>query len=858
MFEVMRVVKRILCAALLPFLLSVQTLLAVPLQSPSEFLGFEVGADRKIADYRQMLSYFRALDAASPRLEIEDLGKTTLGEPMIMAVISSKENLANKTRLKEIARKLADPRGASDEEIRRLVEEGRTIVMVTCNIHSTEIAASQMAMEWAHALVSAEDAETKRRLDNVVLLLVPSLNPDGQIIVTDWYRKNLGTAFEGGRLPWLYHPYVGHDNNRDWYMLTQKETRNLSRAIYHEWFPQLFVDEHQMGSEGPRMFIPPVADPIDPDVHPLIWREANLIGTNMAFRLEQKEKAGLISGYAYDGYWLGGTRNTGWWKNITGLLLETASAKIATPVYIDPTELEGGRKGLFEYKATANHPNPWKGGWWRMRDIMDYQRIASDALHETAADRRIDFQNDIVTRARDAVAAARPLEGYRIPFDQPDYPTARRLASLLAEHNVEVFVNEQGDFWVPLGQPYGRFVVEMMEPQRYPEVKLMPGNDILQPYDVATWTLPLQMGVKSERVVLRSVPQLTRFDPTRVEAVRELPPVDSFAVAMSSPETARVVNRALTAGTVRISRDAGGVEVYVLDSAAARAASSVAQRAGVKLTAGVAAAGSPQLRAPRVAIYKPWSASMDEGWTRWLLEQYEFNTVSIENRDFVTAAGTKAGSKTGGRSLRDRFDAIILPDIGKESIATGRSKVEEGGMKYSEELPPDYRGGIGKEGATALRTFVEAGGTLIAFASASEYVIDEFNIPVRNALSRVKSEDFSVPGSLLRVNVNRHPVTRGLPDDIALFLDSKMAFETVLPGVGMQRTVLASYPVDTHDLLLSGWIKGEEKLSRRSAAVALTYGKGKLVLLGFRPQHRAQTHVTFPFVFNSIYWSVQE
>ena len=240
-----------------------------------------------------------------------------------------------------------------------------------------------MAMEWAHALATANDAETKRRLDDVVLLLVPSLNPDGQIMITDYYRKYVGTKYEGGRLPWLYHHYVGHDNNRDWYMLTQPETRALSRAVYHDWNPQLFVDEHQMGSEGPRMFIPPFADPLDPDVHPLIWREVNMVGANMALRLEQAGKSGLIYGYSFDAYWMGGTRNTGWWKNITGLLLEIASARIASPVYIEPNELRGGTKGLIDYKATINHPNPWKGGWWRMRDIMDYERIASDALLET-------------------------------------------------------------------------------------------------------------------------------------------------------------------------------------------------------------------------------------------------------------------------------------------------------------------------------------------------------------------------------------------------------------------------------------------------------------------------------------------
>src|SRR5438132_14137248 len=361
---------------------------AAAIPSPSQFLGFEVGADRTLADYRQIVSYFRALAAASPRVQIENLGRTTLGEELIMAVISSEANMQNLPRIKAVAKQLADPRGLSDSQIDALVREGKSVILVTCNIHSSEIASSQMAMEWAYALATANDAETKRRLDEVVLLLVPSLNPDGETMITDYYRKYLGTKYEGGRLPWLYHHYVGHDNNRDWFMLTQLETKALSNAIYHQWYPQVFVDEHQMGSTGPRMFIPPFADPVDPDVHPLIWREVNIIGTNMAFRLEQQNKAGMIYGYSFDAYWLGGTRTTGWWKNITGLLLETASARIATPIDVAPSELQGGTKGLIEYKPTINHPNPWPGGTWRMRDIMDYERIASDAYLEIASNYR--------------------------------------------------------------------------------------------------------------------------------------------------------------------------------------------------------------------------------------------------------------------------------------------------------------------------------------------------------------------------------------------------------------------------------------------------------------------------------------
>ena len=818
--------------------------------SPSEFLGFTVGADRKIADYRQIVSYFRALDAASARVEIQNLGKTTLGEEMIMAVISSEQNLQNAKRIKEIARRLADPRGLSDSEANALVQEGRVVLLITCNIHSTEIGASQMAMEWAHALATAEDAETKRRLDNVVLLLVPSLNPDGQIMETEWYRKNLGTKFEGSRMPWLYHHYTGHDNNRDWFMLTQKETRAMSRVMYHDWFPQIFLDEHQMGSTGPRIFVPPFADPADPDIHPLVFREVNLIGANMALRLEQAGKSGVIYAYTYDAYSPSMTRNTGWWKNISGLLTEVASANFGTPVHVAPGELSGGQKGLVEYGVQTNFPNPWPGGWWRLRDVMDYERIASDAILETCADRREDFLRNMLARSRAAVAAAAPREAYRIPVDQRDRPSAVQLARLMNDHNVEVFTADNGDFWIPLAQPYGKFVREMFEVQRYPEVKLVAGREIVRPYDVSAWTLPLLMGVAVEKATLPD--GLARYRP--VTSSTPTTSRSAFAVEPGSPENAKVVNAALRAkaANVSIARSPlshGGrswpAGTVFLDAEAARAAAPVLTESAVEsLPVSTLPAGVERLRVPRVGLYKPWAASMDEGWTRWVLEQYGFEPKSVDNK--MIRAGR----------LSDKFDAIVLPDVAKEVIATGRPKVEEGEMRYFAELPPEYAGGLEKEGAKALNDFVAAGGTLIALDSASDWVIENFNVPVRNSLYRAKAEDFLSPGALLRLRVTPdHPVTHGLPAEVAAFLNDSTAFQTVLGGAEVEHSVLAAYPDSPRDILLSGWLRGEERLARRAAAVAITYGKGKIVLLGFRPQHRAQTHGTFPFLFNALYWS---
>ncbi len=824
--------------------------LAADVPSPSDFLGMKIGADRTLADYRQILSYLKAVAAASPRVQLEVLGKTTLGEDFVLAIVSSAENMKNLPRIREIARKLADPRGLSDAEIMALAREGKAIVLVTCNIHSTEIGSTQMAMEWVHALATTTDPATLARLANVVLLLVPSINPDGQIMESEWYRKWLGTKYEGGRMPWLYHPYVGHDDNRDWCMLTQKESKALTRAVYHEWLPEVWLDEHQMGAAGPRIFMPPYSEPVDPDIHPLVWREVNLIGANMALRLEQAGRSGVIYGYSFDAYWPGGTKNTAWWKNVSGLLTEVASARMATPVYIEPGELSGGgRKGLIDYKPQVNFPNPWPGGWWRLRDIMDYERIVSDALLEICANRREDLLLDMATRARSAVASFPPDAAYVIPAAQRDPASARRLAALMAEHAVEVRSAPSGDVFIPLAQPYGRFVQEMFEPQRYPEVKLVPGKEIVRPYDVAAWTMPMMMGVDVRRAALP--PNLPLFSAESKAAS----PAGLVAILPGRPESAKVVNAALKAGvSVWVARTAvteSGVSFQagtVFLDGAAKGVAEVFAETGVPATAVSAMpAGAAKMRAPRVGLYKGWNASMDEGWTRWILETYGFVPKSLDPK------AIRAGK------LRESLDVIVLPSVAPETILTGKPKRDEGEMRYSVDLPPDYQGGIEKEGAKALKEFVEAGGTIVALSQASDFLISEFNIPVRNVLGRARREEFQCPGSLLRVRVNGdHPVTWGLPRETAVFVNEAVAFQTVLPGPELSRWDLASYPDDERDVLLSGWISGADRLLRRSAAVATTFGKGKLVLLGFHAQFRAQTPATFPFLFNALWWSADD
>ncbi|MEO8054144.1 MAG: hypothetical protein ABI768_03260, partial [Acidobacteriota bacterium] len=584
------------------------------------------------------------------------------------------------------------------------------------------------------------------------------------------------------------------------------------------------------------------------DIHPLVWREVNLIGADMALRLEQQGKSGVIYGYSFDAYWPGGTKNTAWWKNISGLLSEVASVRMASPVIIDPGELSGGGKGLIDYKPQVNFPNPWPGGTWRLRDIMDYERIISDALLETCAGRREDLLLDMAARSRAATATFPKDAAYVLPAVQRDPASARHLAALMAEHGVEVRRAPSGDLFVPLAQPYGRFVQEMFEPQRYPEVKLVPGKEIVRPYDVAAWTMPMMMGVEVRRA------PLPKDLPLFSAEAKAASPTGLVAILPGRPESAKVVNAALRSGAaVAVARapiTEGGANypagTVFLDGAAKGVAEVFAETGVPSTSVSAVPVSASKLRAPRVGLYKGWNASMDEGWTRWILEQYGFAPRSLEPK--AVRAGKLGGS----------FDVIVLPSVSPDALLTGKPKRDEGEMRYSVDFPPEYQGGIEKEGAKALKEFVEAGGTIVALSQASDFLISEFNIPVRNVLGRARREEFQCPGSLLRVSVSDHPVTWGLGREAAVFVNEAVAFQTVPPGPELSRWNLASYPDDERDVLLSGWINGADRLLRRSAAVATTFGKGKIVLLGFRAQFRAQTPATFPFLFNALYWSVDD
>ncbi len=800
--------------------------------TPSQVTGLAVGADRTLADWGQITRYFAELAAASPYVRVDTLGATTQGRPFVMATITAPANQRRLAEIRAAQARLADPRGLSGADEARLVAAQPAVVMISCNIHSTEIGASQMAMELAYRLATVDTL--RRALDSVVVLLVPSMNPDGQQMVVDWYRRGLGTAFEGGPLPYLYHPYTGHDNNRDWYMVTQRETRLVTDVLYRRWFPEVFYDVHQQGTDGMRITLPPHVDPIDPNVDPLIVRGINHVGAEMALALESRGKTGVGDGATYDLWWHGGARSAPTRHNMVGLLTEAASARVATPITLTAADLRGHERGLPRYERRVNFPNPWPGGTWRLRDIMDYELIASEALVKMLARQRGDYAGNFVALGRKEVAlgAAGGPWAYVLPAGQADAHAVARLVEVLRVGGVEVELAAApftaggraygaGSYVVRMAQPYRAHAKDLLEPQRFPRLEAYPGGPPQRPYDVAGWTLPYQFGV-------------------RADVIDSAFAVASAPVSGMGDSTAR--SGCAAERRSEASLDAANTACYRVAFATLRAAP---LRRLVRLTSG---ASTLSVRtAPRVALYKPWTANMDEGWTRWVFDQYGVPYATL------TDSAARAGD------LRARYDVVIVPDMTLREAREGMS---------AKQVPAPYAGGLGDAGIAALRAFAEAGGTIVLVDRATEIASGPFGLAVARitpprasaegagaaaageAADTSRGESLYAPGSILRVLVDRtQPMAAGMADTAGVYFTNSTTLDVSrVPGA----RVVARYPERADDILMSGFLSGGARIAGRAALAEAPLGRGRVVLFGFRPLYRGQSIGTFKLLFNAI------
>jgi hypothetical protein len=861
--------------------------------------GFKPGADNKLATYDQTIAYFKKLAASSRYLQLMEAGKTTQGRTIYYALISDPKNLAKIDRYREIAQLLAHPEGMTDEQAYKLALEGKALVHIDGGCHASEVAGPQMMPQLAFDLLrQTDDHRIKEILDNDIVILWPTMNPDGQQMVAEWYMKNIGTPYENSGLPRLYQEYVGHDNNRDAYMINMIESRVMEH-FWRQWEPHIIYVFHQSSPPPTRIWLPPFSEPVGLAAPYLMSREVNMIGMAIAKGLDERGQVGATHmGTSFDAWYPGYVDYAPIFKNIPAFWTETAGNGAV------PTESQAiSESGL---RPQSLYSSPWPGGWWRLGDAVAYNETAAISTLEWAAKYRESLLYNRYQAGRDQITRGKKAAPYAyfIPQDQRDPVAAVELLRRLAFSGVRVSqltspitldnISYPAGTWViPTDQEFAAFARELLDIQKYPDLRRYPGGPPLPPYDAAGWTLPLQMGI---RCIAASTPLTDEMRgkmkllgpkpdpklkpaPYNMAAVNDPAPFDSvpgigfnsnssaaaivppagritgsgpaLAVDPAQNNAYRAINRAWKQGA-SVQFVSGGSSRYLItglaDSAQTELVNSLALMAERTAVSGTA------LKKPRIGLYQAWSGSMDEGWTRWMMEQYSFEFISLHPEDFHGI-------------LRDKVDVIILADDARipaagggrsaggaqaagrgQAGAAGAAAQTAAGRGGGRAVRPEYAYTLTDEDLQGLDQFIRAGGTLVCLNNAYRFAIQQFKLPVKNAVEGLKPEEFFLRGSIVEVVTDpTHPVMAGMPEKAAVFVDGSPVFE---PLEGFKGKVLAKYQ-ETGSPLLSGYLIGEKYLQGKAAALDVEVDKGHVVLLGFRPQWRGQPFGTIRVVFNS-------
>ena len=849
--------------------------------TPKEQFGFALGDDYQLANYRQIAEYWRKLDAESDRMSVQEIGRTAEGRPHLMAIVTSPANHQQLTRYQDISRRLALAEGLNDDDAHGLAREGKAVVWIDGGLHASETLGAQQLTQMVFEMVSRTDDETMRLLNECVILFVHA-NPDGNDLVADWYMRQSDPSKRTlAGLPRLYQKYIGHDNNRDFFASTQAETENINRVLYHAWLPQILYNHHQSGPAGTVVWSSPQRDPYNYNLDPLLILGLQALGTHMHQRLASEGKPGatMASGGAYDGWWNGGIRNTGNFHNIIAILTETIGSP--TPMRIP----------FVAQRQLPNRDNPYPIApqEWRFRQSIDYSMSFNRAVIDYAARNREHLlfniyrmgQRSIRRGSEDTWTPApsrlkegvtfedlrkpelRDPRGYIIPSDQPDFPTAIKFVNALREVNVAVH-RATGDFAVgakkyPAGsfvvltaQAFRPHVIDMFEPQDHPNVIPYPGAPPTPPYDNAGWTLAFQMGVQFDRILEPFSGPFEKVTEWNVKPTPSPVPGTMGLLQLDRRQNDAViaVNRLLQAGAKQVI--VGPAAFYV---SANRELEKLVTPLGVNLRRTDAILGGPRVRMPRIGLWDQYGGSMPSGWTRWILEQFEFPYSR------VFAQELDAGNLTA------KYDVLIFVDgaIPAPPRPTGEAGAGRGGRGGGPELsaadvPEDYRTHLGRvtveRTIPQLRQFVENGGTIVAIGSSAQNIATYLQLPVESHLVEdgkpVPRSKYFVPGSVLTARVDvKHPIAAGMAERTDFFFDNSPVFRIT----GASVRPIAVFDTDTP--LHSGWAWGQKYLKGGVVAAEATIGKGRVLLFGPEILQRAQPHGTFKLLFNAIYASVE-
>ncbi len=868
------------CLITLSLMLIFQEFLqAQSIPTPQSHFGFELGTDGKLASWKSIIGYYRKLDSSSDRILVKELGQSTLGNPFIIIIITAPENITRLDRLSQISRNLADPRGRSKAEIDQLIDEGKSVVAVSCGLHATEIAAVQMAPGLAYRLATANDKQTREILQNSVFLLFGCFNPDGAEMVADWVEKTRDTKYQGSRFPDLYHHYAGHDNNRDSYTLSLKESQMFAKVVYHEWIPQMYLDIHQMGSYGARLYVPPYHDPINPNVDPLNWMEHELVGANMQIALERAGMTGIVAGAPYTGWWFPSFHMSTNHRNIVGMLTETASARLVWPLYIHPHQLRPHGRSHAEYEPMQVFPNPWPGGWWRLSDMIRQQEISTYALLQTAANNRELLLHNMVFKMQRTIEKGNegPEYAYIVPAKQHDSLTVDKLVRILMQNNIEVhrakadfetdgrFVHT-GDYVVSLAQPNGALVKSLLAEAHYPDnaiTRLADGN-ILRPYDMANFVLAEHMGVHvfpANQKIYVELEQLT--DPPKS-------PGRIIGSGKAGWLLSHQFNDAFLAVNEILAKDG---DVYWLKEAinnkhghfapgaiwipagriSTNQISAIAKKTGLVFHALSTSTNGPafKLKKLRLGMYRRYmGGNMDEGWTRCLFDKWNFPYQRVDV-DAIKNGDLK------------KLDVFLIPHDSTTTLIGDKDEKKSGEDKAEEEeypevfLPTEYKKKLDNDSIKELKAFIRQGGTLVLLGNASLFAIDKLGVPIRDVVQDLPNTEYFCPGSNLYAEIDiTHPLTYGMPQK-GLILNWSNPVFSINPSV-LNEQIAAPVIYPKKNILRSGWLLGEKNLAGKAASLDIQYGNGRIIMLGFRSQHRTQTHGTFKILFNALYYGAAE
>ncbi len=849
----------------LAFLLALAAAAPAAVPTPTEHLGYTPGTDYKLADYADITGYFKKLAASSDRIRFVEFGRSAMGRAMYVAFISAPENLKKLDHYRQISSRLALGQPEPDEA-RRLAREGKAIVWIDSGLHATEVAPVQHSPELAYQLITGETEEIRAIRQNVILMQIPVINPDGLDLVAHWYRKNVGTPYETSPVPFLYQKYAGHDNNRDWYMLNLDETRAVTRLLFAEWFPQIVYNQHQVGPFPARIFVPPYAEPLNPHIPAAVMEGINRIGAAMKERFARENKPGVLSYHGYDAWWNGGLRSVPAFHNMHGILTETALHMYATPRVYEAKEIpERFSNGLPAREPTIFYQRPWLGGKWSIRDAIDYMLTADFAILDLAASRPSEWLYKSYEMARasiDAGKAGKPY-AYVIAPGQWDRPASLDMLERLAAAGVEVKrarrqfqagkqTYPEGSYVMPAAQPFRGYLLDLMEPQKYPEIRTGASGPTKRPYDITGWTLPMLMGVAVDRIEDAFSADLAHAGEFTAEGIVK---GSGRIFTLDHRETAVFQAIPFFLGRQEKVRFTAG-EAIVVDSAYVEnpgRAANFARQYGVtvNLRDSVDAKALYELRPPKLAVYESWQPNIDQGWTQFVLDRYQVPYTLLHNDDFRKGP------------LGPRFDTLILASQGTQSLLHGfrngeysQERAGEGGPRSIVVQRPEYTGGIGAAGVAELERFVSGGGTLIALDGATDLPVQFFPLPVRNVVRPGDSGGFYSPGSLLRMTANpANPLALGMPKEFIGFTTGGFAFDVDLaPGYDEGgQLVRSAARFAEKDLLASGWASGERAVAGRHALLEARHGKGRVILFGFRPQFRGQTLATFKLLLNAVY-----